>query len=59
MENQDTELRWVDYKTVRKAGNSLVVGLPGPFVRKVGIKKGDRVKLIYTENSLTIIKVEK
>jgi antitoxin component of MazEF toxin-antitoxin module len=47
-------LLWEDYKTVRKVGNSLVVGLPAPFVRKSGLGKGDRVKLVYTGNSITI-----
>lgn len=57
MEDQETQLLWTDYKTVRLSGNSLVVGLPAPFVRKARISKGDRVKLTYTETSITITKL--
>jgi len=55
---EQEKLKWVDYKTIRKAGGSLVVGLPTPFIKRSGIEKGDRVKIVYTEDSLTITKVQ-
>ena len=58
MDKPENPLYWVDYKTVRRAGGSLVVAMPAPFVRKIGLKVGDRVKITYTDEYLKVEKHE-
>ena len=56
MMQQKEALRWVNYKRVGKTGGSLRIYLPRIFTRMAGIGEGDRVKLVFTESSVTITK---
>ena len=42
-------------KTVFQTGQSLAIILPRDFVRRSGIRKGDRIGIVYNDSTLTVV----